>query len=331
VRVLVVTSEWAGQGGPHAVPFITEQVDSLRGLGLAVEVFPFAGRGNPVRYAAAWWRLRRGYSLASFDVVHAQFGQSGLVALPCPVPLVVTFHGSDLCGLVSASGRQVLWGRVLRSVSRAVARRADASIVVAQDLAAHLAPGVRAEVIPCGVDLDHFKPAGLAEARRALGLPESGKLVLFVGDPGNLIKDYPLAASAVASLPEALAARLIVLAGEPHERVPLFMAACDALLMTSWHEGSPMAVKEALACELPVVSTDVGDVRQRVSGVEACRICVSRAPGVVAVALAEVLHEGGRARGGRSAVGDLDLRVIAGRLAGLYERVVAARAARRRP
>ncbi len=127
-----------------------------------------------------------------------------------------------------------------------------------------LPDGVEAEVIPCGIDLQAFSPMSMAEARAELDLPPDARLVLFIGDPANPIKRHALASASVARVDPALDARLVTLHGEPHTRVPLFMSACDALLVTSVHEGSPTAVKEALACGLPVVSVPVGDVVERV-------------------------------------------------------------------
>lgn len=95
-----------------------------------------------------------------------------------------------------------------------------------------------------------------------LGLPSDGRVALFVGDPARPEKRYWLAQKTVNLLVSRIQVELIVASSGPYEQVPLYyMNACDALLLTSSHEGSPNAVKEALACNLPVVSVDVGDVR----------------------------------------------------------------------
>jgi glycosyltransferase involved in cell wall biosynthesis len=307
---------------PHDVPFLVEQVNRLRRAGMQVDVFSFRGRANPLRYAAAWRRLRAGHDLSGFDLVHAHFGQSGLVALPCPAPLVVTFHGSDLQGVPGADGRLTLSGWILRAMSRFVARRATKAIVVSAHMQSILPAAVEAEVIPCGIDLQAFTPLAMAEARAELGLSPDSRLVLFVGDPANLIKRHALAVAAVARIDPKLDARLVTLHGEPHSMVPVYMSACDALLVTSNHEGSPTAVKEALACGLPVVSVPVGDVTERLRGVPECRVCESDDLNEISTCLEELVRSPVRSAAGRNAVADLDHSVITTKLVNLYQDVV---------
>src|SRR2546426_3149210 len=97
IRVLMITSDWPD----HAIwggtaTFIARQVDFLRAAGVSVDVFRFRGHGNPMRYASAWLGVHRRLRREQYDLVHAQFGQSGLLALPKHLPLVVTFRGDDL-------------------------------------------------------------------------------------------------------------------------------------------------------------------------------------------------------------------------------------------
>src|SRR5207253_1636582 len=151
-----------------------------------------------------------------------------------------------------------------------VARAADACIVVSEHMKAFLPRSVSAHVIPSGLDLDQFRPIPREEARARLGLPLDKRLVLFVGNPAVERKRYPLAREAVDILKRSLPADLMVAWSVRHRDVPLWMNACDALVFTSMQEGSPNAVKEALACDLPVVSVPVGDVAQRIGGVAGC-------------------------------------------------------------
>jgi glycosyltransferase involved in cell wall biosynthesis len=123
-------------------------------------------------------------------------------------------------------------------------------------------------------------------------------------------------------LNERLPARLVVAWSVPHADIPLYMSACDALVFTSMQEGSPNVVKEALACDLPVVSVAVGDVAERLRGVEGCELCADEEPGTIAAALERVLRRGGRVEG-RAAVQHLDERVITDKVIGIYENVLA--------
>ena len=105
LRVLMITSEWASDPG-HTAHFIARQARFLRAAGVDVDVFAFRGGRRPLRYLTAWAklqrRLRNGHH---YDLVHAQFGQSGLLALPKRLPLVVTFRGDDLFGILGKDGR----------------------------------------------------------------------------------------------------------------------------------------------------------------------------------------------------------------------------------
>jgi glycosyltransferase involved in cell wall biosynthesis len=317
LRVLTVTNTWPTPGRPRTTVFIKRQVEFLRAAGVLVDVFYFDGERRPLRYARAWVRLHALLTRRRYDLIHAQFGQNGLIALPRRVPLVVTFRGSDLLGIIGRDGRNTLAGRVLQAVSRFVARRADAVVVVAEAMKRALPPGVDATVIPSGLDLDLLKPHPRDEARRRLGLPPAGRLVLFAANPDLPRKRHGLARRAVALLEPTLPAELVVAWGVPHADIPYYMSACDALILTSVHEGSPNVVKEALACNLPVVAMPVGDVPERLRGIEGCEVCADDRPETVAAALDRVLRRGGRIDG-RSAVRSLDEKLLAQQMIQVY-------------
>ena len=329
IRVLMITSDWpdrAHWGG--TATFIARQVDFLRAAGVAVDVFPFRGGKKPTRYAAAWLDVRRRLRRQRYDLIHAQFGQSGLLALPKRVPLVVTFRGDDVLGVLSdADGRRTALGRLLPVLSRLVARRADATIVVSEHLAEFLDGGAEPHVIPSGVDFQRFRIIPQPEARRHLGLPSDRRLVLFVGNPELPRKRYPLARQAVGIVAQSLPVELVLGWAVPHDQIPYFMNACDALVFTSLQEGSPNVVKEALACNLPVVSVAIGDVPERLRGLSGCEVCADDAPATIAAALVRVLRRGERVAS-RERLRELDEHVITARVIAVY-RSVLARATRR--
>jgi glycosyltransferase involved in cell wall biosynthesis len=237
--------------------------------------------------------------------------------------VVVTFHGSDLQGIRDPRGRVTPLGYVLRFSSRWVATHADVVILVSQHLARYLPKDIAYHVIPAGIDLGLFRPIPMADARHLLGLPMDMRLVLFVGNPERTEKRFWLAKEAVASLDGMPGIRIVVANNVPLERMPLFMNACDALLLTSSSEGSPNAVKEALACNLPVVSTDVGDVRQRIGNLDGCRVCSDNRPESLAQALGQVLESHARIQG-RQAVLDMDEGVLIRKVIGVYEKATGA-------
>lgn len=322
-RVLVITSEWPTPNRPEIAPFLVREVQALRRAGVAVEVFAFRGAMNPGNYLRAWGRLLPRLNRARYDLVHAQFGQSGLLALfPKRLPLVVTYQGSDLNGLYGEGGQMTAAGFLLRMVSRLVAWRADEIILVSRQLAGHLprrraAGWQRVHVIPGGVDLSVFRPMPKALARKKLGLAMDRRLVLFAGGKSNPIKRYALAQDAVARLPQSLKAELFVVNGVPPESMPLYLCAADVLLLTSIREGSPNVVKEALACNLPVVSVNVGDVHERLQGLPGCYLCPEDDADTIARGLQQVLESEQRFQG-RQAVIEMSLENTAEKILQVY-------------
>lgn len=292
--------------------------------GLQVDVFSFRGGKNPLRYLRAWYQVRRCLRRNAYDLVHAHFGQSGILAFPKRIPLVVTFHGSDLEGIIGSKGQYTFAGHVLRSLSKVVASLADEVIVVSASLAKHLPKRRSYHVIPGGVDLDLFKPLSKEEARDALKLPQERSLVLFVGrihHPEAPRKRYDLARQAVGHLSSQYDLDLVVTKDIPHDIMPLYMNACDVLLLTSLHEGSPTVVKEALACNLPVVSVAVGDVRERIGGIPGCIVCNDDLSETIAAGLAKVLSRNILFNSRNVAEKELDERILAKKVIDVYHMI----------
>lgn len=327
IRVLIITSEWPTPDLPHRAPYLVRHVDFLRRAGVEVDVFAFSGERRPMNYVRARRRLQRQLAQRTYDLVHAHFGQSALLPWPKRLPLVVTFHGCDIQGVKRPDGAMSLGGAFLQRLGRLVARRADAVILVSERMRRFIPSSVAAPVIPMGLDLEKLPRIAQAEARAQLGLAAAEKIVLFVGNPSDPVKRCDLARRAVDVLNETCPARLVVGWGVLPPQILVMMNACDVLVMTSQQEGSPLVIKEALACDLPVVSLDVGDVPVRIRGVEGCEVCADERPETIAAALERVLRRGGRVRG-REAVLDLDERLLVPRVIDIY-RSVLARTARR--
>jgi glycosyltransferase involved in cell wall biosynthesis len=320
LHVLMITSEWPTPNKPFDVPFITRQVEYLRKAGVDLTVFPFRGGKSISRYAKAWKEAQSILQQGKFDLVHAQWGQSGLLALPKKIPLVVTFRGDDLEGIIGPSGRQTLQGKILRLLSRWVARKADQVIVVSESLGRQVAFRPYA-VIPSGLNLNLFCPIPKEEARRLLRIPDNRYYVLFAGAVNNPRKQFDLAKKAVKSLRPELDVEILVANQVAHDQIPLYMNAADTLLLVSRHEGSPNVVKEALACNLPIVSTDVGDVKQRIGSISGCLVLQKDDLDSVKNALRQVLLQGKRIQG-REQVIDLDETVLTQKLIHIYDQAL---------
>lgn len=326
-KVLVISSGWPTPGRPQESIFVSHQVDALRDAGIDVDVVTYVGATNPKNYVSARRETRERLSIARYDLIHAHFGQSGLVAFASKIPVVMTFHGSDLYGVVGDDGHYTARGRALRGISRWAARRAAAVIVPSNRLATQLPRSVQAHVVPVGIDLDMFVPRDRTETRKELGLPLDRKIVLFGGNPTQPVKRFDLAQQAVAALAKPGAepgAELITVSGRPRAEFAKWMSAADVLLVTSKHESGPLVVKEALACDVGVVSVDVGDVREWIDGVPGCAVVSDDSAPAIAKALDEVLASpGGFPK--RHLVEDLDERKLVRKVIEIYDSVLASR------
>lgn len=290
LRLLYVTSQWATAQNPEAATFVIKQVEHLRQLGVAVDVFNFEGHWSVSNYARAILRFRKHLRESHYDVIHARNAQGGFVAvMQRRLPVIVTYGGSDVLGTRDWQGAITLRGRIQQMLAYWVSRRTAANIVVAPHLAEALGDP-RAHTIPDGVDMTLFRPDEKSLAREKLGIAHDHPIVLFLGDPEKPIKRYGLAKEAVqqaqAQMPTI---QLVSQFNRPFAEIPVWMNASDVLLVTSSSEGSPNVVKEALACNLPVVSTCVGDVEARLGGIEGCYVCQDDSPEVIARALVQAL------------------------------------------
>lgn len=262
MRVLIVTNMWPTAERPALGSFVRDQVEALRAIdGLEVELFAFAPGGGPRPYLTAARALRRRYAGERFDVVHAHYGLTAwcTLALRGGAARVVTFHGTDL------SHSRV--GPLSRRVARLVDLPATASGRLARDPAAGLkgaGTDRRVAVLPCGVNMARFEQSDRRAARERLGLDPYGRYLLFPADSARREKRHDRA----AGLARAAGATLLTYDAAPPGDVPLLVNAANAVVVTSAREGFGLATLEALACDVPVVSTDVGIARLALEGVE---------------------------------------------------------------
>lgn len=294
LRVLIITSEWPNHEGDLSGLFVVNQVEKLRQQGIEVSIFNFTGHKNPWNYLRAIIKFHK-FEFKKFDVIHAHHGQSGIVALTQKrVPVVVTFHGSDLQGIYNKKGKLTLLGWFLRKISFLVAQLADEVIIVSEHMS-KLINRKKYHVIPIGVDSNQFFPQDQTLSRLKLGLPLEKKLILFVGNPERTEKRFWLAEESYKLIcVNDHNCKLVLANGVPHRLMPLYLNSCDVLLITSLSEGSPTIVKEALSCRLPIVSVKVGDVPQQIGKIDGCVVCEDENPNTISSALIKVLKRGNR-------------------------------------
>lgn len=311
MRVLFVTNRYPTDETPGNSPCVEQQRRAIQRLGYNVDVLFINSEQTKLNYLKAMWRIFWASQVRNqYDLIHAHYGYCGIVArvqFRCPV--VVTFRGSDV---LSRREKPLSW---------LVARCVDRTIVMTKEMKRLLGRN-DAHVIPYGINLDLFKPRAQAEARQELGLSLEIPLVLFPYNPKRTLKRFDLVEQAVAILKEEFPdIQVLAIYDKPHEAVALYMNACDAMVLASDTEGAPNAIREAMACNLPLVSVDVGDVADIIRDTEGCYIC-KRTPDDIAAKLAQVLKARKRTNG-RLAVSGLDLSKAAVDVATVYQELFA--------
>lgn len=285
---------------------VTNQAVALRKAGVEVLMYEIIGKGI---FGYFWhlFRLKRYIRRISPDVIHAHYGLCGIVAsLAGARPLVVSLMGSDL-----------YLAPVMRFWVRLFSRFFWSVTIVKSQKMFRLIRNSEARVVPNGVDLELFREMSREEAREKLGfiLPRN---VLWASDPQRKVKNYSLAREACALLNSHETELRVVKDAEPRE-MALYFNAADVLLLTSFWEGSPNVVKEALACNIPVVSTPVGDVEELIAGIEGCSVCAPNAK-ALARGLEKALSITGRSNG-RERLAHLDSKLVARRIMDIYREV----------
>jgi glycosyltransferase involved in cell wall biosynthesis len=252
MRALIVTNMYPSERRPALGSFVRDQVEALRRTGAVdIELYAFEPRGYVK--AAAELRHRRG-----FDIVHAHFGLTLWPALAAKATKrAITLHGTDL-----AHSRS-------RAITLAGLRAMDLVCAVSQPLADGIPRwAAKPEVIPVGVDTHRFKPIPRPEARTALGLDPAGPYVLFPAAVNRPEKRFDRAQELAAHT------TLLALGNVEPQQVPLWVNAANAVLVPSDREGFGLATLEALACNVPVLSTPNGIATEVLKGIDGT-LCAS--------------------------------------------------------
>jgi glycosyltransferase involved in cell wall biosynthesis len=321
MRILMVTPTLPHPGRPGTMAPTARQIESIRALGIDVQILEVRGVKR-LKYLQRLGDLRA--LTPSADLIHAHYGFCGWLARSQrSKPVVVSFMGDDLLGTPDVKGRVSAISRCVVQADRWLAHAVDAVIVKSAAMAGIVAP-VKAHVIPNGVDLNTFRPMDMRAAKALLGLADHTRYVLFPGRPEVPRKGFRLAQAVVKETARRLGEplELLPLGGVEPDKVPVYMNACIAMVLTSFWEGSPNVVKEAMACNLPIVSVPVGDVSELLAGVDGCAIC-PRDISELSMALASVLQRAAPTNG-RTAVEQkrLDLRSVARKVVDLYDDVL---------
>ena len=305
MKVLFISSGNAKYG---ISPIVKNQGASLYNAGIDIEYFTIEGKGL-LSYIKHIFFLRKKISNNKFDIFHAHYSLSAFTAtLAGCKPLIVSLMGSDTKS-----------NKFIRSIIRIIARiRWKAIIVKSASMKRDI--GINSvHIIPNGVDLERVKPVNSNRS-------ETGKKkILFPTNPNKYSKNYQLAEQSVAYLRENNVSFQVV-HSVSHDEIIQELNNADVLLLTSRYEGSPNIIKEAMACNLPIVATDVGDVRWVIGDTEGCYI-TSFKPDDIADKIKLALRfseEKGRTNGRERIIElGLDSKTIAKKIIRIYEEVLA--------
>jgi glycosyltransferase involved in cell wall biosynthesis len=321
LRVLMVTGIYPTEQNPHSGTFIKTQVDSLNAAGLEVEVIHPKPGPLPIRYVSAALQLYHKILTGHFDIVHGHYGHWCMLArMQWKTPVVASFIGSDLLGERNADGLLSKKGLLIRYLSRWLSLHVDATTVKSEGMK-KVVLGNNTIVYPDGIDFNLFHPISRVKARTALGWDQDGYYVLFGNDPRRPEKNISLAKAAIERMHgRGIAAELVVATGLPQKKVMEYINASNALILSSIYEGSPNIVKEAMACNVSVVSTDVGDVADVIGRTKGCSVC-PHDPDALAAGLELALRHTGPTTG-RADIRHLECSVVANQIIAVYEQVL---------
>lgn len=304
----------------YITPWGIQQYESLLTLGINVEKYYLMNRRSIIQLIKNAVKIRRIAILKKIDLIHIQWGTSSgfFCSLFSPVPVIVTFHGADLMGSYNQKGRKTLLGILSIVLSHLSTILITKGIVVSNQLKSKILKPFRykCHVIPCGVDLKQFIPIDRLYARKVLNWDENKLVVIFFS--GNSWKKDPNLAfqvikSAKTIIPEM---EFYIIENQPFEKMVFYYNAADALLMTSINEGSNVSLKEAMACNLSIVTTDCGDARERLENVTPSFVS-SRNPQELAEKLIVILKERKRSNG-RQFLEELSLENMAKKIIKVY-------------
>lgn len=319
IRLLIIIP---GSSDGNSMVFSKRQIQDLRLEGLEVFEYYLESRTNWRYLFNEIFRLRSMVRQIQPDIVHAHYGTmtAFIGTFSGAKKFAITFHGSDLNYVKSEFILKEIFAKLL---SQLAVLRADAIFCVSKRLQAKLWwRKNNSVVIPFGVSTEKFYPIDKSEARLRLNIPLDSRLVLF--NNSAPVKRYDIALSAIEMLKDRLGkVDLYPLSGGvEYDKMLLLLNACDCLLICSDSEGSPVMVKEAMACNLPIVGTDVGDVVEVISGSSPSAVS-KQIPEQIALALNQVMNEGIRSNGRQLIeVKSLDSKGITSRVMEVYSKLV---------
>ena len=325
MRILMVTNIYPTPDYPGRGSFVKAQIDSLLRSGFEVELMYINAIDSKLAFIKKTISIFKRSFSSEIDVIHAHYGTCGIVSrLQWRKPVVVSFLGSDLLGDPHPTGGKTTSSMIVVTLCRFFSFLFDAVIVKSLELRTWVPKKHNVFIIPNGVNFSLFEPVDSHDARQKLNLDADKKYILFPSNPDWKRKRLDLARSAVELLKgKGWDVELLTVYGKPQQQLPLYMNASNAMVLPSMWEGSPNVVKESMACNCPIVATDVGDVADVIQNTEACFLAKPEAHDF-ADKLDRILKWGKRTNG-RDNIKHLDDQAVALKIARLYHTVARGR------
>jgi len=325
MKVLVFTNMYPYEGDPSYGIFVKEQVDALRREGIKVDVLFINARPNKLSYISGIIQFIRKCHGNKYDLIHAQHTFCAAMALlQRKIPVILSFHEGEASATLRMKLREIIcrpykFLACSFNLKKLIIKLVDEVIFVARHQK-NLFGTNKGIVIPCGIDFNLFRPIPAKLSRSKFGLPNDRKIVLFPSSPKTIGKRFDIAKEAIRILRNSgVDVELIPLNGIPHEEVAFYMNASDVMLFTSDYEASPMVIKEAMACNIPIVSTDAGDTKWVMGDTEGYFIS-QKDPEDIASKIKMALDYGRRTEGRERIIElGLELQQIARKIINIYE------------
>lgn len=313
MKILFVSS---GNSANGIAPLVKNQGESLKNAGIEISYFTIYGKGI-LGYLKNRSKLRTLVKKNDFDVVHAHYTLSGWLCLLSFLkkPIVLSVMGSDAYGEFNINGKRHFYSYFFMLLTQLIQPFVKSIIVKSNNIKKYIYLKKKCHLIPNGVNFNLFKPQAKAISRSVLGLPPDKKIVLYLANSEDPRKNFKLLNNASSFLTNK---EIEIINPYPisNKEFSDYLNACDVFVLTSFNEGSPNVIKEAMACNCPIVSTDVGDVNEVISGTPGCYLA-SFKPKDVAIKIEKAIRFDKRTNG-RENIKHLDSNVIAHKIRNIY-------------